>query len=145
MCRVLVVEDEIFVAVEIEYVVSELGYEPIGIATDARSAFDFAAKAEVALVDVNLRDGRTGPDIGRTLAERHGVTVLFMTANPSLLKDGVPGTIGVLPKPVEEDELRRAISFAVAHRAKAAMEPPARLRLFAPIAASGDPTASASA
>ena len=133
MCRVLVVEDEIFVAVEIEYVVSELGYEPVGIASDARTALDLAAKAEVALVDVNLRDGRTGPEIGRTLAQ-NGVTVLFLTANPSQLEGGVPGTIGVLPKPVGEDELKQAVRFAVAHRAKRAETPPARLTLFQNVA-----------
>ena len=58
-CKVLVVEDEIFVAVEIENVVAELGHRPVGIAADSKSALAMAAEAEVALVDLNLRDGRT--------------------------------------------------------------------------------------
>ena len=33
-CKILVVEDEIFVATEIEYLVAELGHNPIGIAAD---------------------------------------------------------------------------------------------------------------
>lgn len=131
-CRVLVVEDEIFVATEIESVVEELGHMPAGIAADASSAFGFAADVDVALVDLNLRDGATGPEIGRTLAQRFGVTVLFMTANPSQLGEGIPGTLGVIAKPVMDDELRQALAFAVATRRRLPADPPARLRLFAP-------------
>ena len=130
MMRILVVEDEIFVATEIEHVVEEMGFTPIGIASDERSALALASQADVALVDINLHDGPTGIGIGRTLAEAHGVTVVYMTANPSQLGDGVPGTVGVLPKPVSEEELRAAVTYAVAHRQAAEAEPPRRLQLF---------------
>ncbi len=128
-CRVLVVEDEIFVAIEIENLVAELGHDPIGIAADARTALDLAHDADVAIVDLNLRDGPTGPDIGRMLAER-GITVMFMTANPSQLGDGVPGTIGVMAKPVMDDDLRDAVAFAVATHSRQAAVPPHSLHLF---------------
>lgn len=129
MCRVLVVEDEIFVAIEIENLVSELGYRPIGIAPDSETAIRLAPEAEVALVDLNLRDGPTGPQIGKFLADK-GVTVLFMTANPAQLGDGIPGTLGVLPKPVGEDELKDAVRFAIAARSLEFAMPPSRMRLF---------------
>lgn len=133
-CKILVVEDEIFVAIEIEYVISELGHDPVGIAADRSAALELGTKAEVALVDLNLRDGATGVEIGRELADRHDVTVLFMTANPSQLGDGVPGTLGVIAKPVADDELRAAIRYATArHRAHMDAEPPARLQLFSKI------------
>jgi len=127
--RVMVVEDEIFVAIEIENVVAELGHQPVGIAADSKTALALAKQAEVALVDLNLRDGPTGSDIGRILAEQ-GVTVLFMTANPSQLGTGIPGTLGVLPKPVADQELREALAFAVAHRQEAPAVPPLRMMLF---------------
>lgn len=130
-CSILVVEDEIFVATDIESMVAELGHQPVGIATDASSAIDLAPRADIALVDLNLRDGPTGEYIGKTLFETFGVTVLFMTANPSQLGDGIPGTIGVIPKPVMEDELKEAVAFAVAYRARMAVPPPPRLKLFA--------------
>lgn len=130
VCKVLVVEDEILVAIEIEHVVEELGHDAVGIAVDSRAAFELAPAADVALVDLNLRDGATGPEIGRALAEKHGITVLFMTANPSQLGEGVPGTLGVLSKPVADEELRQAICFAAACRHKVEAQPPARMRLF---------------
>lgn len=130
-CKVMVVEDEIFVATEIESVLEELGHHPVGIAMDAAAALDLAHMAEVALVDLNLRDGPTGSHVGRVLAEQFGVTVLYMTANPSQLGDGIPGTLGVMPKPVIDEELRQAIAYAVARRHSLPAEPPVRLRLFA--------------
>ena len=129
-CRILVVEDEIFVATEIEHVIEEMGFTPVGIAAEQRSALALASQADVALVDLNLRDGATGITIGRALAQQHGVTVMFMTANPAQLGDGVPGTIGVLPKPVTDQDLREAVRYAVARRLAAEAKPPRRLRLF---------------
>jgi two-component system, response regulator PdtaR len=129
MCRILVVEDEIFVAVEIESVVAELGYEPVGIAADRKTALGLGERAEVAIVDLNLRDGPTGPSIGQALAES-GVTVMFITANPAQLGDGIPGTVGVMPKPVMDEELREAVEFIVAMRHNRPGQPPAALHLF---------------
>lgn len=132
MTRILVVEDEIFVATEIEHVVEEMGLTPIGIAPDQRSALALASQADIALVDLNLQDGATGIGIGRILAQTHGVTVVFMTANPSQLGDGVPGTVGVLPKPATDRDLRAVVAYAVARRQASEVEPPARLKLFNP-------------
>lgn len=128
--KILVVEDEIFVAAEIEHVIEEMGFTAVGIAADERSALSLATQADVALVDLNLQDGPTGIRIGRILAQTHGVTVLFMTANPSQLGEGVPGTVGVLPKPVTDRDLRAAVSYAVARHDAAEATPPPRLKLF---------------
>lgn len=124
------VEDEIFVATEIEHVIEEMGHVAVGIAANQRAALALASETDVALVDLNLQDGPTGSEIGHILAQTHGVTVLFMTANPSQLGPGIPGTIGVLPKPVTDRELRAAVSYAVARRQAADATPPQRLQLF---------------
>lgn len=130
-CKVLVVEDEIFVATEFESLLFDLGHEPVGIASDSRQALALADQAELAFVDLNLVDGATGVEVGRTLAAR-GITVVYMTANPAQLGSGIPGTVGVIPKPVDNNELRQAVEFAVAvrRRAQAEVQPPRRLRLF---------------
>ena len=129
-CRVLVVEDEIFVAIGIENMVIDLGYEPVGIAADSISALKLASQSDVALVDLNLQDGATGPDLGRRLAQDHGITVIYITANPAQLGRGIPGTLGVLSKPVNDDELRSAVNYAVSNRQNGFAAPPARPRIF---------------
>ncbi len=128
--RVLIVEDEYIVAAEIEDVVAEMGHNPVGIAGDQRSALALASQADIALVDLNLRDGPTGTTIGKILAQTHGVTVVFITANPSQLGDGIPGTLGVLPMPATERDIREVVEFAVARRVEADTPAPRRLKLF---------------
>jgi CheY-like chemotaxis protein len=128
--RILIVEDEIFVAAEIEQVVSDMGHEPVGIAPDKRTALQLASDADVALVDLNLRDGPTGIEIGRILAQTHGVSVVYLTANPSQLKTGIPGTIGVVSKPISQRDLNDVVSYAIARRRSANAQPPQRLHLF---------------
>ncbi|MBJ3785215.1 response regulator [Devosia sediminis] len=128
--RILIVEDEYIVAAEIEDVVADMGYIPLGIAGDQRSALALASQTDIALVDLNLRDGPTGIGIGKILAQTHGATVVFITANPSQLGEGVPGTVGVLPKPATERDIREAIEFAVARRVAAEATPPRRMTLF---------------
>jgi DNA-binding response OmpR family regulator len=123
--RILIVEDEMLVALELEAILSDLGHAPVGIVADlcaARSYFD--EDLDLALVDLNLRDGLTGPEIGRTLGAR-GVTVLFVTANPRMLGDNIAGAIGVITKPTDEDMVREAVDYALSvRRGRAAQRPP---------------------
>jgi DNA-binding response OmpR family regulator len=124
------VEDEILVALEIQSILHELGYETIGIAPDlatARGYFD--REIDLALVDLNLRDGLTGPQIGATLGS-NGVTVLFVTANPRLLGSGIAGAIGVITKPTDEEMVRSAVLYALSVRSGRPATPPPYLKLF---------------
>ena len=128
--RILIVEDEMLVAMELESLLEDLGHEVVGIAPDLQSARQlFDEDLDLALVDLNLRDGLTGPEIGRNLSSQ-GVTVLFVTANPRLLGEGIAGAIGVITKPADEDMVRSAVSYALAVRKGKRARPPADLRLF---------------
>jgi DNA-binding response OmpR family regulator len=128
---ILIVEDEILVALEIENILEEQGYTVLGIAADLDGALAYAHhRIDLALVDLNLRDGLTGLEIGATLARDHQVGVLFLTANPRLLGDGVAGTIGVLTKPTDEAALTSAVAFAMRRLSGVPAEPPRALRCF---------------
>lgn len=129
--RILIVEDEMLVAMELESILEDLGHEPVGIAPDLTAAERLAqTPLDLALVDLNLRDGLTGPEIGKRLSGR-GISVLFITANPRELADGVAGTIGVLTKPTDEATVRAAVDYALNVRSGGkAIDAPAALRLF---------------
>jgi FixJ family two-component response regulator len=79
---------------------------------------------------VNLLDGPTGPEIGRTLAQK-GCTVIFMTANPETVAGGIEGAVGVITKPVRDLDLVGVIQYASALRSGDHLPPPASLQLFA--------------
>jgi CheY-like chemotaxis protein len=135
--KILVVEDEILVALEFENLLNDLGHQPVGIAADSRRAMELAGDADVAFVDLNLVDGPTGVELGRALASR-GVTVVYMTANPEQLGQGVAGTVGVIAKPADHSELRQAVDYAIAVRRSpdTTTRPPRRLKLFASLGGS---------
>ena len=128
--RILIVEDEMLVALELRSILRDLGYETVGIAPDLPTARGyFAQDSDLALVDLNLRDGLTGPEIGATLGA-NGVTVLFVTANPRLLGNGIAGAVGVITKPTDEDMVCSAVAYALAVREGQPAQAPPYLRLF---------------
>ena len=104
----------------------------LGVAADLEGAMSFAEREiDLAIVDLNLRDGLTGPQIGQRLANEHNAAVLFVTANPRLLGDGVAGTIGVLTKPTDEDSLLTAVAYASRRRSgDEQVEAPPFIRCF---------------
>lgn len=123
--RVLIVEDEFLIAANLESLVEEFGYQSVGIADDRPSAIALAAaQPDIALVDVNLSDGPTGVDIGRELAQ-WGVAVMYITANPRMVGEGVPGAYGVISKPCDAGKMAMLLAYAVARRqGQGAMTPP---------------------
>ena len=129
--NVLIVEDQPLLAMGVEDAVEALGHCAIGIASNSSQALEYLDAADIALVDVNLDDGATGPEIGRRMAKAN-VAVLFMTSDPKALGSGVQGTIGVIEKPMMNLEMIEAIQFVADCCSGAATPvPPARMKIFA--------------
>jgi DNA-binding LytR/AlgR family response regulator len=61
--RVLIVEDELLIALELKYIVEQLGGGVVGPAGSAERALQLLSDAtpDAALLDVNLREGRVTP------------------------------------------------------------------------------------
>ena len=129
--RVLIVEDEILTAMELEAVLSERGFEVVGIAQDAASARALAAECRIdlALVDVNLRDGRTGIRLGAELARDGAAKVIYLTAHPLPSHERPAGVVGLLTKPSDETAVVSALDYAM-HRHENLLPPPPALQLF---------------
>lgn len=112
--RVLVVEDEALLAMEIERLLEEGGFTVLGVALDHAGAVQFGAQGpDFALVDLNLRDGRTGPATAKALHEL-GVPCLFVTADPQQIPDDFSGALGVVTKPFAPTTLQNAVRFLTA-------------------------------
>lgn len=132
--RILIIEDEAIVAMELRFVLEDLGYQVVGTAAEARTAREIVRDEDVdlALVDIHLSDGPTGVELGRELGQEKGVTVLFMTANPGMVRDGVAGTVGVLTKPTDERAVETAVDYALRRRHNQPIEyAPPGLQMFA--------------
>ena len=111
--RVLIVEDELIIAIDVEASLAEEGHQVIGIARESETALALGRRLrpDLALVDIQLVDGETGPEIARHLKDM-GVPVLFMTANADTLPSDMAGALGAVPKPVAEHVLKRAVRWA---------------------------------
>ena len=129
--RVLIVEDEAIVALELELAVQAAGHVVAGVAADLREAVAVAREGDVdlALLDINLRDGRTGVRIAELLAKDHRISVVFLTANPDLVPQGFADALGVYPKPYEIEAVGELIRFAARVRqTDTAGDPPRRFQ-----------------
>lgn len=125
--RVAIVEDEFLVAAHLEAMLDDLGYEPAGIAADASQAKDLIEqKPDLALVDLNLRDGPTGQDIGEAFGSA-GTVVVFLTGNPDDIVPPIPGAIGKLAKPCDDSCVERVLDYARKLRSGEVVDPPAGL------------------
>jgi DNA-binding response OmpR family regulator len=135
--RVLIVEDEALLQMQLEIYVEEAGHAVAGCASSLRDALDLIRreKADLALVDVHLADGPSGVDVGRAFAEA-GIGVVFLTANAKRIPGDFCGAIGVIGKPYTQASLQEALDFLVAavRRPPPAAPVPLCLTLAPPLA-----------
>jgi len=111
--RVLIVEDEVLLADELEYLVQDGGDQPVGHAMTSGEAVDLAERLhpDLALLDVHLSDGPTGVKAARDMTEHCGAIVLFITANLKRLPADMAGACGAISKPFSEHGMRAALAF----------------------------------
>jgi DNA-binding response OmpR family regulator len=120
--RVLIVEDEFMIALELEEVMGELGFDVADLAPSPHDAFVLAMahQPDIVVMDVCLSGGREGIEAGRWLREVCHVPIVFVTGcndNDTIdrIHEQVPGA-PVLPKPVHPPRLAEAVaSLARAH------------------------------
>ena len=130
--RILVVEDEILIALELESLLQDLGHDVVGIAASSKDALSLGRelKPDLAFVDIHLSDGPSGVDVARHLSSEHGVTVLFMTANAKRIPEDFAGAWGVIAKPYTERGVREALVYVIAGQPREPQE--ARTMTFVP-------------
>ncbi|MES2300548.1 MAG: response regulator [Pseudomonadota bacterium] len=110
--RILIVEDEVFVAMDIERILVDAGFNVHAIATDRREALANASGADVAFVDLNLRDGPTGEGIAAELARTYSVRVVYVTANPAQIVNPAENAVGFIRKPFDDTAIVAAAAIA---------------------------------
>lgn len=128
----MIVEDQAILAMELELVLGDAECVVVGCAMDRPGALAVAEaeRPDLALIDVNLLDGMTGPDIAERLVREHGTAVIFLTANPEQIPEGFAGALGAVSKPFDEQTIRAAVLFAGQYiRTASAADPPRRFRL----------------
>jgi len=120
--RVLIIEDEPLIALDLETIVTEIGHEVVGSATTRRDAVALAAKTrpELILADVQLADGSSGIDAVNDILKDINVPVIFITAYPERLLTGERAEPAFLiTKPFRPEMVKAVISQALFFDVKA--------------------------
>jgi CheY-like chemotaxis protein/DNA-directed RNA polymerase specialized sigma24 family protein len=110
--RVLIVEDEAMIALDLKDLVNELGHTVVGIATTCDDAIRMANqhRPELVLTDIKLADGSSGVDAALGILKDFDVPVIFITAYPEYLLTGErPEPTYFLAKPFSRDAVRAVI------------------------------------
>lgn len=117
--RILLVEDEPFIALDLESMISGLGHHVVGVGETEAESMDLAVRLrpEAALVDIKLKDGFTGVEIARRLNQDFGVTCAFVTGNPEQIEAGCRSAVTVVRKPFTEAEIVAALKVIAGPRA----------------------------
>jgi DNA-binding LytR/AlgR family response regulator len=105
--RIFCVEDNPLLVMQLELVIEDAGHIYAGSAArfhDVKTAFDRSA-FDIALVDIDLADGRTGGEVAAWLSER-GRPSLFITGQEQLARTYEKSSLGTIIKPVSEQQLR---------------------------------------
>ena len=113
--RVLVVEDELMIALTLESMVEDFGYTVCATAMSGEEAVRKAVQTrpDVILMDINLGPGIDGIEAARLAREALGVRIVFVTAYGSAsvmarIGTAMPDAV-IVNKPVDSETLLNAI------------------------------------
>ena len=124
--KILIVEDEQVVALDLERSLTGLGYEIVGIADNGRQAVRIAVETgpDLVLMDVRLRGPMDGIAAATEIRRRCQVPVVFTTAytnDETIERAKASGPFGFLVKPYRTKELNATIAMAL-HQHRVAQE-----------------------
>jgi CheY-like chemotaxis protein/DNA-directed RNA polymerase specialized sigma24 family protein len=113
---VLIIEDEPFIALDLQTLVEEQGHRVTGVARTHREAVEAVNRDRPGLIlaDIQLADGSSGLEAVNQILDSFSVPVIFITAYPERFLTGTPPEPAFLvTKPFGVDSLKAVISQAL--------------------------------
>lgn len=116
--RILVVEDEAVIAMDIEARLEALGYLVVGVSSGGDKAIELAesSRPDLALMDINILGPMNGIQTATALRERFDLPSIFLTAysdDETIRAASDSEALGYLIKPFSDREVRASIEFAL--------------------------------
>ncbi len=121
--RILIIEDELLIAVDLGDIVERLGHQVIASVDTAAKAVTAAKehRPDLILADIQLADGSSGIDAVKAILSEATVPVVFITAFPDRLLTGErPEPTFLITKPYLEQTVQAAVSQALFFESSAA-------------------------
>ena len=113
--RVFCLEDNPLIVFHLEHMIEDLGHVFVGALGSFSDLKDHwsALDLDCVLVDIDLADGRTGPDAAAWLTGK-GVPTLFVTGQDSVAAEHVGKVVGIVPKPITPSAFKAAMALMTA-------------------------------
>lgn len=118
--RILIVEDNVIIADDMQSMLEEIGYKIVSSVMAYEQAVKVLAESDVdlVLIDIVLASDKTGIDLGKHIREKYNIPFVFITSNSDrstvesakLVKPN-----GYLVKPFEQQDLYTAIEIALSN------------------------------
>ncbi|MFT3733706.1 MAG: EAL domain-containing protein [Rhodocyclaceae bacterium] len=119
--RIMVVEDERIVALDLKGGLESLGYDVVGLAARGDEAIEQAGnlRPDLILMDINLEGPMDGTEAARHIHDEYRLPVIYLTAyaaEKTLARAEASAPYGYLLKPFELRELEATVRMALARR-----------------------------
>ncbi len=116
--RILIVEDEVVVALELKDSLTAMGYEILGVVPSGQGAIDQTRelRPDVVLMDIILADKMDGIEASEIIKNGLDIPVIFLTAHAderTLERAKATQPFGYILKPFNERELQISIEMAL--------------------------------
>jgi len=116
--RILIVEDESIIALELKTYLADLGYNVVDLAASGEQAIEAAGRyrPDLVLMDIILRGKMDGIEAAGQIRSRYGLPVIFLTAHTddqTLQRAKVTDPFGYLIKPFQMRDLNIAIEMGL--------------------------------
>ncbi|SET31440.1 diguanylate cyclase (GGDEF) domain-containing protein [Nitrosomonas marina] len=116
--KILIVEDEQIVALDLKRRLTKLGYDVIGTAASGDKAFALISQElpSVVLMDIHIQGEMDGVEVAARLQEKHSIPVIYLTAyseEKTLSRARATMPYGYLLKPFSDRELHVMIQVSM--------------------------------
>jgi two-component system, OmpR family, response regulator len=116
--KVLIVEDETIVALELKKELERLDFEVTGIVFTQKKVMDSiqASRPDIILMDINLGKNEDGIEIAKEIYQTYKIHILYLTAfsdDNTMQRAFDTNPIGYIVKPFKSEELKININLAM--------------------------------
>ncbi len=118
--RILIVEDNVIIADDMQSMLEEIGYEIVDNVIVYEQAVEVlkTQQVDLVLIDIILASDKTGIDLGKHIRENYDIPFIFVTSNSdraTVENAKMVKPNGYLVKPFEQQDLFTSIEIALSN------------------------------
>lgn len=115
--RILIVEDEVLLAMDLELLLKEMGHSVVGCVLTGRDALSLIEndRPDIILIDITLQGDMDGITTAKRIRQRQDIPIVFVTGNKdrdTLNRVNEFNPVGIVIKPLTDNTLRDVLEKA---------------------------------